>query len=157
MTPLAKAMAAKGLVVLIADGKLYSRGLLRSMLQQLEIKSIHDVADGVAALDVICAVNPDIMIVDWELPLLSVPEVLRRVRIPGLVPNSELPVIVVSNSGQSAHVHQAIELGAQHFMVRPISPKMLEQRLSSVMQASRRGYNNQVSRVLRDAQLLDGR
>jgi DNA-binding NarL/FixJ family response regulator len=43
---------------------------------------------------------------------------------------------VVSSSGQSADVHDAIKLGAQHFMVRPISPKMLEQRLRSMMKAA---------------------
>ena len=117
---------------------MYSRALMRSMLLQLEIKAVHEAVDGAAAIDVICAVNPDVMIVDWDLPVLNVREVLRMVRTSSAIANPNLPVIVVSSSGQSADVHDAIKLGAQHFMVRPISPKMLEQRLRSIMKAALR-------------------
>ena len=134
----ANALGLKGLVVLLADGRSYSRALMRSMLSQLEIKAIHEAVDGAAAIDVICAVNPDVMIVDWDLPVLNVREVLRMVRTSSAIPNWNLPVIVVSSSGQSADVHDAIKLGAQQFMIRPISPKMLEQRLRSIVKAALR-------------------
>ena len=137
MTIATNAIALKGLSILLADGKLYSRALMRSMLSQLEIKTIHEAVDGAAAIDVICAVNPDVMIVDWDLPVLNVREVLRMVRTSSAIPNPNLPIIVVSSSGQSADVHDAIKLGAQQFMVRPISPKMLEQRLHSIVKAAR--------------------
>ena len=70
----------KGLVVLLADGRLYSRALMRSMLLQLDIKAVHEAVDGAAAIDVICAANPDVMIVDWDLPVVNVRDVLRMVR-----------------------------------------------------------------------------
>lgn len=128
----------KNLVVLIADSKPYSRTLLRTMLGQLDIKSIHEAADGAGALDVIALLNPDVMIVDWELPGLSARDLLRVVRTQGVAPNPDMPIIVVSNSGQSEHVHEAIKQGAQHFMVRPISPKMLAQRLAGLSRGGRR-------------------
>jgi DNA-binding response OmpR family regulator len=131
---------------------------------QLEIKAVHEAVDGAAAIDVICAVNPDVMIVDWDLPVLNVREVLRMVRTSSAIPNPNLPVIVVSSSGQSADVHDAIKLGAQHFMVRPISPKMLEQRLRSMMKAApkARSYDIEVpgekTEVLDSQwQILEGR
>jgi two-component system chemotaxis response regulator CheY len=126
------------LVILIADSKPYSRALLRSMLLQLEIKAIHEATDGAAALDALSQINPDAMIVDWNLAVLDVPEVLRMIRMPGMVPNPDLPVLVVSSSGQSEYVHNAIKSGAQQFMVRPISPKMLEQRLVSIVKDVRK-------------------
>ena len=153
----ANAIALKGLVVLLADGRLYSRALMRSMLLQLDIKAVHEAVDGAAAIDVICAVNPDVMIVDWDLPVLNVREVLRMVRTSSAIPNPNLPIIVVSSSGQSADVHDAIKLGAQHFMVRPISPKMLEQRLRSIVKAARkaRSYNIEVTLPREQPEILD--
>lgn len=123
----------KRLVVLIADGKSYSRSLLRSMLLQLDVKKTHEAMDGVAAIEAIIAVNPDVLILDWELPILSAPDVLRMVQSPGEVPNPALPIIVISSSGQSTHVHEAIKLGARQFMVRPISLKMLQRRLLTIV------------------------
>jgi two-component system chemotaxis response regulator CheY len=153
----ANAIALKGLVILLADGRLYSRALMRSMLSQLEIKAIHEAVDGATAIDVICAVNPDVMIVDWDLPVLNVRDMLRMVRTSSTIPNPNLPIIVVSSSGQSADVHDAIKLGAQQFMVRPISPKMLEQRLRSIVKAARkaRGYNIEVTRPREQPEVLD--
>ena len=154
----ANALGLKGLVVLLADGRSYSRALMRSMLSQLEIKAIHEAVDGAAAIDVICAVNPDVMIVDWDLPILNVRDVLRMVRTSSAIPNSNLPVIVVSSSGQSADVHDAIKLGAQQFMIRPISPKMLEQRLRSIVQAAlraARSYNIEAPRPREEPETLD--
>jgi len=157
MTIAANAIALKGLTILLADGKLYSRALMRSMLSQLEIKTIHEAVDGAAAIDVICAVNPDVMIVDWDLPVLNVREVLRMVRTSSAIPNPNLPIIVVSSSGQSADVHDAIKLGAQQFMVRPISPKMLEQRLHSIVKSARkaRGHNIEVTLPRETPEALD--
>lgn len=155
MTIAANAIALKGLTILLADGKLYSRALMRSMLAQLEIKAIHEAVDGAAAIDVICAVNPDVMIVDWDLPVLNVREVLRMVRTSSAIPNPNLPIIVVSSSGQSADVHDAIKLGAQQFMVRPISPKMLEQRLCSIVKAARKTRGDEVTLPPEAPEVLD--
>ena len=150
MATAANPLAIKDLVMVLADSKPYSRVLLRSMLLQLEPKAIHEVADGAAVLDAIYAFSPDIVILDWDLQGLGAREVLRMVRAPGVIPNRDLPIVVVSSSGQSGHVHEAIQLGAQQFMVRPISPKMLGQRLRGLVTAARkaaRAYNIQAPRA----------
>lgn len=128
----------KRLVVLIADGRSHSRSLLRSMLLQFEVKKIHEVSDGAAALDAISTINPDVMILDWELPVLSALEVLRLAKSPGPNSNPDLPIIVLSSSGQADQVHEAIQLGAPHFLVWPISPKMLQDRLVGIVREARR-------------------
>lgn len=124
--------------ILIADSKSYSRALVRSMLLQLEVKKIQEASDGAAAIDAIVATNPDVLILDWDISVLSAREVLSMVRNPSLTPNPDLPVIVIASSGQSAHVHEALELGARQFMVRPISPKMLGQRLIGIVKDARK-------------------
>ena len=137
MAAVANSEVIKHLVILIADSRPHSRALLRSMLLQLEVKKIHEVVDGAAALDALVAVNPDVLILDWGLPVLSAREVLRVARTPGANPNPDLPIIVLSSSGQSASVHEAIELGAPYFLVWPISPKMLQQRFLGIVADAR--------------------
>lgn len=150
MATVANSEVIKHLVILIADSRPHSRALLRSMLLQLEVKKIHEVVDGDAAIEAIVAVNPDVMILDWDLPGRSARNVLRTARSPSTSLNPDLPIIVLSSSGQSAHVHEAIELGAPYFLVWPISPKMLQQRFLGIVAEARN-----VARAFRRKNLSD--
>jgi CheY-like chemotaxis protein len=119
----------EGLVVLIADSNPYTRRLTRMMLTNLGIKSTYEAGDGVGALDAIRAVNPDVMIMDWDMPILDGREVMRIVRAPGVYPKANLPVIMLTDVGLQSRVTTAIRLGVHEFLVKPISPKTLQQRL----------------------------
>ena len=125
--------ALEGLVVLIADSNPYTRRLTRMMLTNLGIKSTYESCDGVAALDAIRNVNPDIMIMDWELPVLDGREVMRIVRSPGVFPKANLPIIMLTDLGLQSRVTAAIRLGVHELLVKPISPKTLQQRLLGII------------------------
>lgn len=125
--------AMEGLVVLIADSNAYTRRLTRTMLMNLGVKSIYESVDGVAALDAIRNVSPDIMILEWDMPILDGREVMRMVRTPGAFPKANLPIIMLSDRGLRSRVTAAIRLGVHEFLVKPISPKTLQQRLLGIM------------------------
>lgn len=125
--------ALEGLVVLIADNNAYTRRLTRMMLTNIGVKSIFESPDGVAALDAIRAVNPDVMIVDWDMPVLDGREVMRIVRSPGVFPKANLPIIMLTDLGLQSRVSAAIRLGVHEFLVKPISPKTLQQRLLGII------------------------
>jgi CheY-like chemotaxis protein len=125
--------AMEGLVVLIADSNAYTRRLTRMMLTNLGVKSTYEVADGVAAIDAIRNVSPDVMIMDWEMPVLDGREVMRIVRSPGDFPTANLPVIMLTDIGLHSRVTTAIRLGVHEFLVKPVSPKTLQQRLLGII------------------------
>jgi CheY-like chemotaxis protein len=137
MASVANAEVIKRLVVLIADSRPHTRTLLRSMLLQLEVKKLHEVTDGVAALEALPSLNPDVMILDWNLAGMNALDVLHKARTSTMCPNPNIPVIVLSSSGQIEYVHQAMKYGTPYFMVWPISPKMLQQRLLSIVMEAR--------------------
>jgi len=99
------------------------------MLTNLGVKSTYESGDGVGALDAIRAVNPDVMIMDWEMPILHGREVMRIVRAPDVYPKPNLPVIMLTDVGLQSRVTTAMRLGVHEFLVKPISPKTLQQRL----------------------------
>jgi two-component system chemotaxis response regulator CheY len=125
--------AMEGLVVLVADSNPYLRRLTRQMLMNLGVKSIYESGDGIAALDAIRNVNPDVMILDWEMPILDGREVMRIVRSPGDFPKANLPIIMLTDIGLQSRVTSAIRLGVHEFLVKPISPKTLQQRLLGII------------------------
>jgi two-component system chemotaxis response regulator CheY len=125
--------ALEGLVVLVADSNPYLRRLTRMMLMNLGVKSIYESADGVAALEAIRNVNPDVMILDWDMPVLDGREVMRIVRSPGEFPKANLPIVMLTDRGLQSRVTSAIRLGVHEFLVKPISPKTLQQRLLGII------------------------
>ena len=126
-------VAMEGLVVLIADSNAYTRRLTRMMLTNLGVKSTYEAADGVAALDAIRNVNPDVMIVDWDMPVLDGCEVMRIVRSPGDFPKANLPIIMLTDLAMQSRVTAAIRLGVHEFLVKPTSPQALRDRLLSIL------------------------
>ena len=119
----------EGLVVLIADSNHYTRRLPRMMLTNLGARSIYEASDGVTALESIRTISPDVMILDWDMPGLSGQEVMRIVRSPGVFPKPNLPIIMLTDLGKRSRVHTALRLGVHELLVKPISPKILQQRL----------------------------
>ena len=63
----------EGLAILIVDENPYMRRLTRMMLLNIGVKLVYEAGDGAAALDVIRNTNPDVAIIDWDLPVLSGP------------------------------------------------------------------------------------
>lgn len=125
--------AIEGVVVLVADSNAFTRRLTRMMLTNLGAKSIYEAGDGIAAIDAIRTISPDIMILDWDLPILDGREVMRIVRSPGVFPKPNLPIIMLTDLGLRSRVTTAIRLGVHEFLVKPISPKTLQQRLLSII------------------------
>ncbi len=137
MPPSHSEKAIENLVVLVADSNPYMRRLTRMMLTNLGARSIYEAADGVTALDAIRTVSPDVMIMNWDMPVLDGPEVMRIVRSPDAFSRPNLPVIMLTDLGLRSRVHAAIQLGVHEFLVKPISPKTLQQRLLGILLAPR--------------------
>jgi two-component system chemotaxis response regulator CheY len=119
--------------VLVVDNSLYMRKLTRTMLMAIGVRSVYEASDGVGALDVIRSANPDMLVIDWDVPVLTGPQVTRIVRSPGVFPKPDLPIIMLTASAQREHVAEALRLGVHEFLVKPTSPKALRDRLLSIL------------------------
>ena len=74
-----------------------------------------------------------VMILDWDLPVLDGPEIMRIVRSPGVFPKPDLPIIMLTDVGERSRVHEAMQLGVHEVLVKPISPKTLQARLLGIL------------------------
>jgi CheY-like chemotaxis protein len=123
----------KDIGILIVDHNVYMRRLLRTMLLNLGAKSVLEAGDGLAALEMVRNSDPDVMVVERDVPVLSATEMLKVVRSPDMFPRPNIPVIVLTDQAQRAQVLEAIRLGANELLIRPTSPKALQDRLLAVM------------------------
>jgi CheY-like chemotaxis protein len=122
----------QGLSILIVDGNHYMRRLTRAMLTNLGAKSVIEATDGLAALEQIRICDPDIMLLDWDMPVLNGMEVMHIVRSPGVFPRPNLPIIMLTYRAKRSSVVEAIRAGVHEFLIKPTSPKALRDRLTSI-------------------------
>jgi len=123
----------EGLGILVVDESQYMRKLTRTMLMNIGAKTVYEASDGVAALDIIRNANPDVAFLDWNLPVIDGPQVIRIVRTPGVFPKPELPIVMLTACAQRRHVQAAMSLGVHEFLIKPTSPKALRDRLLSIL------------------------
>ncbi len=122
-----------GLCVLVVDDNQYMRKTVRNLLVNCGIKDIYEAPDGISALDTIRTVGPDVVILDWEMPLLSGAELVRIVRSPGVFPVPDVPIIMLSGHGERWRVLEAVKLGVNEYLVKPVSAKSIYDRLVSIV------------------------
>jgi two-component system, chemotaxis family, chemotaxis protein CheY len=123
----------EGLGILVADHNPHMRKLTRMMLTNIGAKSVCEAADGLAAVDVIRHANPDVMLLDWDMPVLSGPQIMHIVRSPGVFAKPNLPVVMLTDCALRSQVQQAMRLGVHEFLLKPTSAKALRDRLVSIL------------------------
>ena len=131
------AQLIEDLAILVVDSNQHMRKTTRMMLTNIGAKSIYEVDDGVNAIEAIRTLDPDVLILDWGIPVLSAAETMRIIRSPGVFPKASLPVIMVTDRGTRTRVQQSIRLGAHELLIKPMSPKALQQRLVNIFLAQR--------------------
>ncbi|MBI4366426.1 MAG: response regulator [Deltaproteobacteria bacterium] len=119
--------------MLAVDDNPFMRGIVRSLLSTIGVKKVFEAADGIAALEMIREVSPHVVILDWEMPLLNGPELVRIVRSPGVFPTPDIPIIMLTSHGERWRIVEAIKLGVNEFLCKPISAKALLDRLISIL------------------------
>ncbi|HWF96264.1 MAG TPA: response regulator [Xanthobacteraceae bacterium] len=119
--------------ILVVDDEFYMRKTIRTLLLSIDVTDVHDAADGESGLAAICALDPDVVILDWQMAGMDGPEFVRRVRSADTFPFPNVPIVMLTGHGEHARVVEAMRLGVHEFLVKPVSGKALQERLASVL------------------------
>ncbi|MEA2554346.1 MAG: hypothetical protein QOJ65_2522 [Fimbriimonadaceae bacterium] len=99
------------------------RLIIRALKKLDENMEVHVLRDGEKAADYLCGkgssvTRPDLVILDWKLPLLMGADVLRRVR--GTESCKGLPVVIFSSSDCERDREECRALGGSAYVVKPV-------------------------------------
>jgi two-component system chemotaxis response regulator CheY len=119
--------------VVVVDDEHYMRKVVRTMLMSIGIRDVHEAPDGAAGLELIRAMKPDIVILDWNMPGLDGPSIVRTVRSPATFPYPDVPIIMLTSHGERSHVIEAVKIGVNEFLLKPVSVKALQDRVTAVL------------------------
>ena len=116
---------------LIVDDEAHVRILIRMLLKQLGIETVWEAADGSAALEATDAHNPDVILLDINLPQVGGLEVLAKLK----AAHPSIPVIIVSSQSTMKTVIQTRELGAEAYVLKHAPKSEVLQMLSDAFDA----------------------
>jgi len=126
------------LKVLIVDDEPAMRKVTRALLQTIGVRNIHEANDGKSGLDAICMRAPDLVLLDWEMPSPNGPEFMRTVRSPGKFPLPDVPIIMLTGYSERSRVVEAVRLGVNEYLLKPVSSSALLARVVSILARPRR-------------------
>lgn len=114
---------------LIVDDSKVVRMVARKIFEGLNF-SIEEAEDGQVALDACAKSIPDVVLLDWNMPVMSGIEFLKELRA---MPDIEQPVVVFcTTENDMAHIQEAIEAGANEYIMKPFDSEIIESKLSQV-------------------------
>lgn len=86
---------------------------------------------GEEALRLVKNDSPDLMVLDLMLPGVDGLEVTRRIR--RQAKGGSIPIVMLTAKGEEADVVSGLELGADDYVTKPFSPRILIARIRSVL------------------------
>src|SRR5262245_42978428 len=119
--------------VLVIDDNPFMRKVVRNLLTSIGVKNVHEAVDGAAGLEAIRMLAPNLVVLDWEMPLLNGAELVRIVRSPGVFPIPDIPIIMLTGHVQRWRVMEAANLGVNEFLKKPVSGKALLDRIVAIL------------------------
>ena len=120
--------------VLVVEDESALITLLRYNLEREGFR-VAEAKDGEEALLVAREQKPDLVLLDWMLPLLSGIEVCRQVRrMPEL---RQVPIIMLTARGEEGDKLRGLDSGADDYVTKPFSPSELIARVRAVLRRPR--------------------
>jgi two-component system phosphate regulon response regulator PhoB len=121
-------------LVLVVEDEAALVTLLRYNLEREGFR-VAEARDGEEAMLQIAEQMPDLVILDWMLPLMSGIEVCRQLR--RLPETRRLPIVMLTARGEEGDKLRGLDAGADDYITKPFSPSELIARLRAVLRRAK--------------------
>jgi two-component system chemotaxis response regulator CheY len=114
---------------LIVDDSKVIRKVARHILETMQF-DVSEAADGKEALDHCGSATPDVILLDWNMPVMSGMDFLRAYRSTIASPSAKDNFCTTDNG--IGHIQPAIDAGADEYVMKPFDRETLEAKLQIV-------------------------
>ncbi len=128
-------------LILVVEDEADLVTLLRYNLESEGFR-VGEAANGEEALVLVQEERPDLILLDWMLPMLSGIEVCRQLR--RRPQTADVPIIMLTARGEEGDKIRGLECGADDYVTKPFSPAELIARVRAVMRRAQPGLEAEV-------------
>ncbi|MFZ4287342.1 response regulator [Variovorax sp. HJSM1_2] len=125
-------MVGRGVCCLVVDDYDAMRRVTVNQLRQLGVDQIQTAKNGAEALRLLKGQRFDVVLSDWNMPVMTGLELLQAMREDEALFN--IPVILITAEAERTKVEEAIAQGVTSMLLKPYSPKQLMTRLERALQ-----------------------
>jgi len=118
--------------ILLVDDSKTMRNIQKSVLTQLGYTTIEEAGDGQDALSKATAFEPDLILLDWNMPIMDGPSFVKAFRKAG----RQTPIIMVTTEAEKTRVVEAIKAGVNNYVVKPFTPEFLSEKINQTVKAA---------------------
>ena len=116
---------------LVVDDSKVIRKVARHILEGMEF-AVDEAADGQEALTFCRANRPDVILLDWNMPVMSGMEFLGAFNDLDYGDEERPRVVFCTTENSIDHIRAAIEAGADEYVMKPFDRETLEGKLQLV-------------------------
>jgi two-component system, chemotaxis family, chemotaxis protein CheY len=112
---------------LIVDDSRFTRRVLRDLLEQEQFEC-HEANDATTGLELLLT-GPrfDVALVDWNMPGMNGLDMVRKIRAQDF---GSMKVMMVTCNGDTDGILQALEAGADEYLMKPFDGESLREKLA---------------------------
>ncbi len=118
-----------GIQVLVVDDSMLIRQVVKKVLKQtgLDVDQFLEAGDGQQALDIIQKEELALVLCDINMPTMDGLEMLMQLR--QMDDKNDLPVIMITTEGSKETIQEAMDLGANGYILKPFTPEAVAEQL----------------------------
>jgi CheY-like chemotaxis protein len=116
--------------VLVADDKATSRELIRTVLEKIGY-TVSEAGDGAEAVQMALKIQPDLIILDLQMPTLDGFGALDVIRCDGRF--KDLPIVALTANAMQGDREKALAAGFTSYISKPVSLSLLRSELARLL------------------------
>ena len=114
---------------LVVDDSRVVRKVARKILEDLDFNCT-EAEDGQKAMEACVGDMPDAVLLDWNMPVMSGIEFLRRLR---KMAGGDVPkVVFCTTENDLAHIQEALSAGANEYIMKPFDSDIIQTKFAQV-------------------------
>ncbi|GAB3794718.1 response regulator [Virgibacillus kimchii] len=115
--------------ILVVDDAAFMRMMIKDILTKNGFEVVGEAQDGIQAVEKYKELSPDLVTMDITMPEMDGITALKKIK----EENNDAKVIMCSAMGQQAMVIDAIQAGAQDFIVKPFQEDRVIEAIQKVL------------------------
>lgn len=135
-------------VVLADDHDVIRQGLKRLLNRAPEIEVVGEASDGFEALQSVTELQPDVLLLDIEMPHMDGIEVARRLREAGV----HVRILILSAYDDREYIRALLDIGVSGFLVKGEAPGKIIEAVRGIAQGQKGWVSPQIRKKINKIQ-----
>ena len=117
--------------ILLVDDSSTMRRIQKNTLKNIGYTDVDEAEDGEDAYSKIKKNDYNLVLLDWNMPILDGYECLKRIKTNDALKHT--PVIMVTSESEKSRIIDAVKAGASNYLVKPFRPEDLKSKITAVL------------------------